>query len=156
MLFDTDDGSLPDIFVENLSDKQIIEIYSWIRSISSVYGDPTLWNIKEKQDISIKQIKNPAYLFTIGEVEMFRHGLADLIIDGVEIPSLTISVEKEMVSFDYRMGNEWSTQTLEALFKLLKKIKDIAPNATIIQADEGSYDKPNNKFTEALSNYLIS
>ena len=92
-LFQNDDGSLPDIFVENLSDIQIIDIYNWVVAQAGLSGEPTLWSITEERDIPIKDIVNPAEKFVKDEVEIFRHGLERLIVNGVILPTLTISVE---------------------------------------------------------------
>jgi hypothetical protein len=77
-LFKADDGSLPDIFVVNLTDEQIVTVYTWVVSEAGIYGEPTLWSIKEERDILIKEIDNPAQKFIENEVEIFRHGLNDL------------------------------------------------------------------------------
>ena len=55
-LFDTDDGSLPDIFVENLTSSQIANIYSWVLSQTSIYSvdhEPTLWHLEQLSLIHI-------------------------------------------------------------------------------------------------------
>jgi hypothetical protein len=147
-LFENDDGSLPDIFVENLTNEQIVIVYNWVVSEAGIYGEPTLWSIKEERDILVREIGNPAQKFIDKEVEIFRHGLKDLIINGIKIPQLTISVEVGGVSFNYRKGKDWSPKEVRALLDFLLHIVRIAPDSKIFQAEEGSYKKPSLEFIE--------
>jgi len=153
-LFKNDDGSLPDIFIENLTENEIITIYNWIVSNSEIYNNPTLWSIEEQKDVPIKQIVNPAKNFVEGRVECFHHGLENLKMDGVIIPQLGIFVENGRLSLDYRMGLEWEPIEVEALFKLLYSMVKSAPNLKVRHADEGCYDKPNKEFTDAFAKYV--
>ena len=152
-LFEGDDGSLPDIFVENLSEIEIITVYEWVMSRCSVFGNPMAWSITDKKDIAIKDIHRPAQAFVEGEIEMFRHGLADLSYDGRKLPELTICVELEGISFDYRKGAAWNAHTVQALFSMLADIKQIAPSATITQAEEGCTNEPSQAFSAALQSF---
>jgi hypothetical protein len=154
-LFEKDDGSLPDIFVENLTNEQIVTVYNWVVSEAGIYGEPTLWSIKEERDIPVKEIDNPAQKFIDKEVEIFRHGLNDLIINGIKIPHLTISVEVGGVSFDYRKGKDWSSKEVRALLDFLLHIDRIAPDSKIFQAEEGSYEKPSIEFEELFQSIRV-
>ena len=78
-LFDTDDGSLPDLIVENLSSAQVVTIYQWVRSLCDVYtddGEPTLWHCEQERDVPITSLDSPAQLIISGRAKSFRHGLA--------------------------------------------------------------------------------
>lgn len=139
-LFDTDDGSLPDIFVENLSGDQVRAIYRWVRSQCGIYcndGDPTLWDRTEERDGPIKAVDDPAQLVISGRAEPFRHGLTQFSISGVDLPQLTVAVYPSEIEFDYRMGSEWGPPQLTALFAFLWTIQQMAPDATISHAHEG-------------------
>lgn len=153
-LFDKDDGSLPDIFINDISPEESVEIYCWVLSLTTIFGDPTLWSTEEERDIKIKDIANPALYYTEGKAESFRHGLEIFSINGVQIPQLTIGVGESYVEFDYRKGNEWGEKELVALFAFLQHITCMAPAAKIIHAFEGSHDDPNNEFTEIFGEYL--
>jgi hypothetical protein len=98
-------------------------------------------------------IPRPAKAFVDGAIEMFRHGLAGLSFDGIELPSLTICVEPGGVSFDYCKGNEWNERTVGALFSFLAAIKRIAPNAVMSQDEEGYAEGPSEAFRNALKAY---
>lgn len=152
-LFEHDDGSLPDICVKNLNPREIESIYSWVLSLTEIYGEPTLWSIKDSKDVPVSAYKNPAKDFNAGEVESFHHPLKEFAIGGTTIPMLGIRVGKGAIDFDYRMGKEWGEEQVEALSEFLAQIRDKAPIAKIFQADEGCYEKPNAKFAKAFEQY---
>lgn len=152
-LFEVDDGMLPDIYVENLSDPEIVSAYEWVMGQCTVERSPTLWSREQERDIPIWEVRNPARDFVEGRVESFRHCLTGLRLDGVVLPTLSICVEQGGLSFDYRPGDGWNDQTVLALFRFLLALKANAPNAKIFQANEG-YDKsPNPEFAVALASF---
>lgn len=152
-LFENDDGSLPDIFVENLTTDEINSIYKWILSISCIDGEPTVWSFKKQKDIAVSSLKNAAKAFNLGEIESFRHLLKEFDINGTLIPQLSVCIEKGEISFDYRKGKEWGPEQVKALFEFLSRIKDRAKKVRIIQADECSYEEPNILFNRIFDKY---
>jgi hypothetical protein len=152
-LFETDDGMLPDIYVENLSGEQIVSAYDWVMSQCSIAHDPTLWSKAKEIDIPIREVQHPARQFVAGNVETFRHCLTGLSVGGVMLPELSVSVEHGGISFDYRAGDGWNEKTVFALFQFLHHLKMLFPNAYIFQADEGCYSSPNVQFAEALLSF---
>lgn len=149
-----DDGTLPDIFVENISPEKSVEIYIWVMSLTKPYGNPTLWSLEEERDIEIAKISNPALHFIQGRSEGFRHGLEEFEFSGVKIPQLSIALNEDGLEFDYRMGRDWGANELEALFEFLFRIKRLAPSAEITQAHEGGYDKRNVEFSDMFDAYV--
>lgn len=152
-LFEPDDGSLPDIFVQGLSSEQVVLVYEWVLSQCAIEGEPTLWSLAVGRDLPIREVAYPARAFARGEVESFRHCLAGLVIATVELPTLSISVESAGVSFDYRMGPEWGEPEVLALFEFLRLLRQLVPNAHVFQADEGGYEHPSPEFSQALQAY---
>ncbi|QGW83793.1 hypothetical protein [Variovorax paradoxus] len=151
-LFDKDDGSLPDIFVDNLSPEQIEQVYDWVMSQCVVVGDPSAWHVTEQKDIPLRAVPAPAKAFVNGEIETFRHGLGGLTIGGCELPLLTVSLETPTcISFDYRSGPEWNERTITAFLQFVLGIREQAPNARIWRTEEGAWDRPSSKFTAALN-----
>lgn len=149
-LFHTDDGSLPDIFVDNLSDEEIVTIYDYVMTQSEIYGDPTAWSLESAEDIPIRDIDHPAKQYIEKRIESFRHGIT-LRVDDLELPSLSICVGQESIEFDYRMGKEWNEENVSGLFHFLSQVQSIAPTSKIYQADEGGSHEPNLTFQEALN-----
>ena len=146
-LFETDDGSLPDIFIENLTDRQVVQIYNKVMEQSEIEGDPTLWSLEEEKDVPIKSVENPSQKFIEKKVDSFRHVINHLYINDIKIPTLSICVETRGVSF------EWEEKQVSALFDLLSSIKEMAPNAKIFQANEGGYDQPSDIFATIFREY---
>lgn len=155
-LFEHDDGSLPDIYVEPVSGQEIIGIYGLVHSVSNPPADACVWSVIKQCDVLLADINEPAKRFVAGELGLFRHALLRLKIGGVEIPELTIEISANCVSFDYRMGQKWGPMQLAALFKLLRKIKMVAPTARIFQAWEGCYENPNFVFEKEFERYYGS
>jgi hypothetical protein len=152
-LFEENDGSLPDIFIENLTHGEMEDIYSWLLSFAEVCDNTVIYSIKEDKNVPIEYYNNPVRAFNVGEVEAFRHGLKEFIINNTVIPQLTLFIGQNEIEFDYRMGKEWGAEQVEALFEFLALIKDRAPSAQITQAYEGLYDKPNTIFTSVFEEY---
>ncbi len=153
-LFNGDDGSLPDIFVEGVSPEESVKIYSWVVSLAKPYGEPYLWSLAEEKEIRISEIPNPALYYIQGKSESFRHGLEVFSFSGCRIPQLSIGINESGLEFDYRMGREWGKNELEALLDFLCCIKKMAPSAKITQADEGSYEYPNAEFSYVFEEYF--
>lgn len=150
-LFEADDGTLPDMFIEGLSGNEVVGIYNWVVSMSGDPGDKTAWCISSSTDVLIREIASPAQAFIDGEIETFRHPLNGLCVNGIFLPLLTISLDStSSISFDYRKGSEWKQGSINAFFELLAGIRAIAPSAKIWQADEGAWDIPNPEFSAAL------
>ena len=127
-LFEQDDGSLPDIFIVNISHEQKMVIYEWLIEQCSV----------SKRD-----------------ADNFRHRLIGLNYVGVELPEMTVCLAADELSLDYRMGVEWGEKAVTALFELLRQVYQISPQAIIFQADEGKSINPNVEFSQALEVYCL-
>jgi len=158
--FDTDDGSLPAISVEDITDDQVRGIYQWVRSQCDIYCDDgvtTLWDRVAECNVAITTLQDPAQLMLDGQVEPFRHGLTRFSISDIQVPHLTIAVSPHSIEFDYRMGSDWGPPQLEALFVFLWAIQQIAPNAGKSHVHEGSsecsstFTKVWNKFARGKS-----
>ncbi len=131
----------------------MVDIYSWILTITEIFDNTFIYSVIEDKNIPIEHYKNPVKAFNAGEIEAFRHGLKQFKINNTIIPQLTLFVGQNRIEFDYRMGENWGAQQVEALFEFLALIKDRAPSAKIIQADEGYYDRPNTIFTSVFEEY---
>lgn len=155
-LFIDDDGSLPDVFIEGLSRRELVEIYTWIMGLTEVSGDPTVWSVAESKDLKVRELTQcPVELFLNGSIESFRHGLIEFKFDGVKIPQLTIAIfEVSAIEFDYRMGDEWRSKEAAAFFEFLAVIKQMAPAARISRAEEGRCKHPDIEFEVELQSYV--
>lgn len=100
-LFDIDDGSLPEIWVLNLSPAQIEAVINLLESLGNqVGGSPP-------EHIVVRGIR----------------------IAGVTIPDLGVSRGHAEVILDYRMGEGWNADSFGALMELLRRIRTVAPDS---------------------------
>ncbi|MBU6955599.1 hypothetical protein [Hahella sp. HN01] len=144
---------MPDIWVENITQDELVKIYGWVMSLTRPAGDAMLWSLEEDRDMLISEIADPALYFVQGKAESFRHLLDVFAMNGVAIPQLSICLGDSGVEFDYRMGNEWGPKEVNALFEFLYEIKRIAPSAKVTQSYEGAYYSPGSDFALAFEEY---
>jgi hypothetical protein len=153
-LFETDDGSLPDIFIEGLEANQVIRVIEWLAALAGPLPPVTVWSRKDETELEMDKLENAAFEVISGNIDPFRVNVGGLAIHGIRLPEMTVFIDKNEIAFDYRMGPSWNEVTVMALFDLLAGIKGIAPNAAIFQAFEGYYQNPNNSFRTAFELYL--
>jgi hypothetical protein len=149
-LFESNDGSLPDIHINNITIEDVVKIYSWVLALTTPSANSFLWSLEEKRDVQISELDNPSMYLLEGRSEPFRHCLELFTFNSVLIPQLSIFIDNSSIQFDYRMGKEWTHKEVNALFEFLCQIKDIVPNARVFQTYEGDYDKPNREFSNAF------
>ncbi|MBU0944616.1 MAG: hypothetical protein KJ804_17925 [Proteobacteria bacterium] len=154
-LFDTDDESIPDIFIAGLSGDQVCTIYSWVMSQAAVYDEPTLWHNGQGKDLPIKSVDHPADAVVSGDVSQFHHGLTDFRIGSVELLGLTIGVYPDQISFDYQTGEDWDVPQVAAFLQFLAGVARLAPAAHISHRFEGA-DTSTPGFTETVREYIES
>lgn len=148
-IFGTDDGSLPDIELDNLSGDEVIGGYEFIRNHAARISskESSYWSTSKDCDVSVSFEDNPAILVVSGEAESFH-----LCFDGIKspsgklVPELGLYVFADCLSFDYRMGSQWNKQAIEGLFELLlcmsKNFSNMKLNhKTNINDDDGSIFK---------------
>jgi hypothetical protein len=150
-LFDTDDGSLPDIEINNLSGEEVVNIYAYLRAQSELTSNEQyFWSKTENKDVQVDSVANAALLVVSGEAEAFHIVVRGLAFGGAGIPDLGIFVFEDSISLDYRMGPEWGPAELNALFLCFCKILKIAPLAQVILP---LIDYWNKRFNTALRQY---
>lgn len=152
-LFDTDDGSLPDIFIESLTGEQVVEVYRRTMIPAKLYGEPKAWNKETQEDIPLHSLDNPAEAVVKGQIESFRHVLEDLKINNVLLPELTVCVDDTAVSFDYRAGDDWGPKEVEQLLAFLWYLVGDMPQARVFHAFEGGSDRPTEIFSRVWKDY---
>lgn len=121
-VFGTDDGSLPDIELYNLSGDEVIHGYEFIRNhadrISSI--EPSYWSTLKDCDVHFSFEDNPAIQVVSGEAESFHLCFNGVISpSGKHIPELGLYVFTDCLSLDYRMGPQWNKQAIQGLFELI-------------------------------------
>jgi hypothetical protein len=73
-LFDTDDGSLPDILVCTTSPSGVAEMWAYLRrSAAGHAGDaPWFWHVVEQRNVPVDEVPNAAQMVVTGEAEDFH------------------------------------------------------------------------------------
>lgn len=104
--FEENDGSLPDIFIENLTGLEKEEIFGWILGISKFSADSSVYSPKENKPVLTISYSNLVRDFNKGEIEPFRFSLKELKIKETIIPLSSIAVGFNEIELDYQMGKE--------------------------------------------------
>lgn len=124
-IFGTDDGSLPDIELDNLSGDEVICGYEFIRNHADRISSkkPSYWSTSKDCDVPFTYDDNPAIHVVSGESECF-HVCFDGILSpsGKHIPQLGLFVFTDCLSFDYRMGPQWDKQAVQGLIELISSM----------------------------------
>ncbi len=150
-LFETDDGSLPDICIRNVSSEGVVRIWNSLRDHSSGFaGEATLWHDGEGQRLDVNSVENAADLVISGEAEPFHVVLRGVSFEDTSIPDLGVFVFLDEVDLDYRKGPEWSRSGVEALLRLLIMLRGLAPDCEVVLPQE-YLPEFRNQFSKALS-----
>jgi hypothetical protein len=131
--FNTDDGSLPDILIENLEASEVKGVYGMIRRLSRLPAEPRslLWSTRLGAEVPIESLPDAAEWVVTGEAEPFHHCVQDLSLEGVVLPEIGVFVLPQALNLDYRMGPEWDSIKVAGLFQLLERVRALAPSARI-------------------------
>jgi hypothetical protein len=153
-LFDTDDGSLPDIYLLNLSDSGVASIWTHLlRSASGLAGGATFWHRSNEEDVHVDAVSNAAELVVKGEAESFHVLLRGISSGGIVLPDLGVFVFPDAIYLDYRMGPEWGPPELNGLFELLHRLRSFDANALVTLPPE--YDpEVQKRFARAFVEYV--
>jgi hypothetical protein len=155
-LFDTDDGSLPDIYVLNLSPAGVKNMWTHLSQMArSLAGGGSFWHIADKQDVAVESVPNAAELVVTGEAESFHVVLCGITVEGTVIPDLGVFVFPASIYIDYRMGQEWGPSQLVAFFNLLAQLQAIDEQAVITLPEECT-EETRKRFIEAFADYRKS
>lgn len=152
-LFDTNDGSLPDIEINNLSGSEVVAICAYLQSQFELTSNQQyLWSKNKDKDVPFDSAENAVYLVATGEAEQMHLAMRGLISDATTIPNIGIFAYKDSIGLYYRMGPEWGLVELNALFLCFCEIQKIAPSAEITLPP---MDYGNDRFALALRQYQV-
>jgi len=127
-LFEVEDGSLPDLL--ELSYKQSVgaeKAFECLRSLAKpIDPSSTLYDIRQKNSVSICSVKNPVSMISRGEAEPFCVMLYGLLSDDKEdFPELGVFVFPRVLQFYFRPADYWSSHSLAKLFGILSTLCNI-------------------------------
>jgi hypothetical protein len=153
-LFDTDDGSLPEIALTDLTRTQIGKIFFFLFSSGkdgTTHGG-VFWDKELNLQRSIRDVENAAILVASYEAAPFHIVIRGMKHNSSIIPDLGIFVFQSSIFLDYRKGPEWESAKLEALFYYLYRIYQLAPDVKVgLQASEPEVLRK--KFQNVWENY---
>jgi hypothetical protein len=130
-LFETDDGSRPEIRIAGLSPDGVASVFELIRSRATLDSDAAFWHRALDREELLTAYHDPAGMVASGDTEAF-HVVASGISAGETIlPDLGVFVFSDEIALDYRMGPEWGEAELGALFELLRILTAVAPEARV-------------------------
>jgi hypothetical protein len=153
-LFDTDDGSLPEIWLSELSPNGVVAIFSYLQNAGDcISNDSSFWSIEEQRDKAINSVPNAAALVVEGLAEPFHCLCQGLTFEGIQIPDLGVFIFDDHITLDYRMGEEWNAKKLKALFGILKELKWICPEAKV-SIEDYALAKVRRHFESTWEKYL--
>lgn len=150
-LFETDDSSLPEVRLTELTSEGVAAIYAFICSRAEV-SDTSFWHKSLDRDESIKAYPNAAQLLATNEAEPFHFLAYSLNLDGVVLPDLGVFVFQDEITLDYRMGPDWDEPRVLALFELMRQLAALDQHARI-RLDEHTLPEVEKLFLASWSEY---
>jgi hypothetical protein len=132
-LFDTDDGSLPEVRVDYRDSSAVVSGYALLRGRAArvVTDNAHFWSKTHDAQRPLDSVSNAAALVVSGEAEAFHVVLGGIQSRSVVIPDLGVFVLPDQLALDYRMGTAWGPKELEALFALLGELASLDPDASL-------------------------
>jgi hypothetical protein len=151
-LFDTDDGSLPEVRVTDLSRDGLATGYAFLRWQAQVAPGVAFWHRTLNREEQLDAWPDAAWLVATQEADVFHFLARGIAIDGVILPDLGVFVFPDELALDYRMGPEWDERRVLALFELLRQLAALDPQARV-RLDRGILPEVERRFLAAWSAY---
>lgn len=136
-LFDTDDGSLPEVRLTGLPIDRTPVVYARIRALATRINEGAyFWERRAELEAPIDSVPNAATLVISGDADAFHFVLQDPRFGEVALPELGVFVFSDEIALDYRMGPEWGAKEVAAIVELLCQLKRLAPGSHVeLEAD---------------------
>jgi hypothetical protein len=132
-LFDTDDGSLPEIRLNYADAKAAAKAYELLhaRAARVVPEGALIWSNVKQAPQPLESVANPAALVQSGTATPFHVVFSGIQSVGVTLPDLGVFVFPAQMALDYRMGPSWGPSQVEALFHLLVELTRLDGGASL-------------------------
>lgn len=122
-LFDTDDGTFPEICVCNLKGKNVVEGYNYIRKHASmVVGAPRFLNGETNNEMGIDEVEDASLLVANRKAHPFHFMVRDILFEGYRIRELGVFILDNAIALDYEKGPLWGEIEIESLLCLIIKL----------------------------------
>jgi hypothetical protein len=132
-LFEVDDGSLPEIWVNYVDTQATVSGYDLLRkrAVAVVTQEPYFWSMVQNAEVPLEAVPSPAALVVSGDAEPFHVVLGGIDSRGAVIPDLGIFVFPDQLALDYKMGPQWNQLKVQGLFGLLSELVAFDSRATL-------------------------
>jgi hypothetical protein len=156
-LFETNDGSLPEICVKYGDPNAVACGYAILRKRAEtvVSERACFWSVHGQEERSIDSVENPAALVLSGEANPFHVVFGGIGSQDATIPDLGVYVFQEELALDYRMGSEWGSDELCALFELLGELTSLDPHSSL-SLEDGVLPEVASRFQDCWSRWLAN
>ena len=136
-LFDTDDGSLPELRVNFRDPRATAAGYALLRRRAGrvVTENPRFWSNPLSAECELDSVPNAATLVVAGDAEPFHVLLGGIATPSTVIPDLGVFVFPNQLALDYRMGPDWGPSELDGLFELLVELTNLDTGASVSLED---------------------
>lgn len=152
-LFDTDDGSLPEVRLTGLTVDQTPLVYARLRALSSrINHGAYFWDRRADRETPVDSVPNAAALVISGDAEVFHLVLQDPRVGAVALPELGVFVFPDEISLDYRMGPAWGPTEVAALCELLCELQRLAPGSRV-ELEEHALADVRDQFAATVARY---
>jgi hypothetical protein len=152
-LFDTDDGSLPYIWVTGLSREGVAAAHRLIRSRSRTNRNSVFWHVGLDREERLDAWPDAALLVADSQAAPFYFLACGMAFGGVVLPDLGVIVFPGDIRLDYRMGPEWCERRVLALFELLRRLVALSPDARVTLEPDVLPSSVERMFQAAFSAY---
>ena len=155
-LFDTDDGSLPEVVFTGAEPGEVQSLFAFLIDRGTIDAESKLWDNVLDAGVPVIDVPDAGARVVIGQAEAFHVLLDGIEVDGVALPPIGAFILTDEVALDYRMGPAWTPPVLAALARLLGAMRTLAPSATLQARPDGAPDCTDPRFVPALDRYLAS
>lgn len=158
-LFDTDDGSLPEVVFIDPPRGALQPLFAFLMGRGTVDADrdATLWDPTLEADVPITDVPDAGERVATGNLPSFHVVFNGIEVDGITIPPLGAFFFEDELALDYRMGDEWTPPVLAAFARLLDAMRALAPGVELqARPDGGGAEHADPRLGPALDRYLSS
>lgn len=154
-LFDTDDGSLPEVHVHYRDQRATVAGYALLRqrAASIVPEKLCLWSKVDNAERELYSATNAADPVVSAEAHPFHVVLGGIRARSTPIPDLGVFVFPRRLALDDRMGAARAAGEIEALFEILVELTALDPHASLSR-EEGVLPEVVARFQKAWHRWV--
>ncbi|MBA3471544.1 MAG: hypothetical protein H0T53_18060 [Herpetosiphonaceae bacterium] len=134
--FDTNDGSLPELWLTVDTPAAVSVIVRHLLTVGHLSPHVEWsWFDLENQEHPLTDVAEVAARIASHTAEPLHVLLTNIVLGTVPLPDLGMLILPDRVELDYRMGEAWNPLNLVALFTFLAQIAEAVPSMTLTVED---------------------